>query len=255
MPHICLDDSPRFTWIELDETDSTNSFLRGFAPRQTAGLTLVTAEHQTAGRGQGGNTWESERGKNLLFSILHYPHGVAAREVFILSQAVALAVADGVREATGIAPSVKWPNDIYAGHGKLAGILIETELAGRSVQRMIAGIGLNVGQTAFLGDAPNPVSLSQLLGRELERRAVLEAVVGHLQRRLAQAERDPQSLRSDYTARLYRGEGYHLYEDADGRFQAMIAGIEPDGHLLLKDTAGNVRRYAFKEVAYRGMGL
>lgn len=256
MLHICMDNSPRFTWIELDEVDSTNNYLRHYRPQHTQGMTLVTAEYQTAGHGQAGNTWESERGKNLLFSVLHHPNNTEARRGFILSQAVALGVADALScftEGCDSCPpiSIKWPNDIYLGNKKMAGILIETDLMGRNVQRMIAGIGININQTMFESDAPNPISLAQAIGHEQERRAVLEQVTGYMQRRLAQAENAPATLRQDYMQRLYRRNGYHWYEDAAGCFEAAIEDIEPDGHLLLRDKDNVVRRYAFKEVRSR----
>ena len=92
----CLDDSPRFRMIELDEVDSTNSYLKGYRPLHMTDVTLVTAEHQTAGRGQTGNTWESERGRNLLFSLLLHPTQLSASEMFVISEAIALSIREAV---------------------------------------------------------------------------------------------------------------------------------------------------------------
>ena len=268
MLNVCLDDSPRFTWIEMREVDSTNTFLRAYSGRNAGEghLTVVTAEHQLKGRGQAGNTWESEDGRNLRCSFLFTPpESVSPSESFIINQAVALAARDACQEFLGDTGEdegrkveVKWPNDIYVNGRKIGGILIETEMTGTRVKRVIAGIGINVNQTEwqFASEPlphPTPTSLSLLAGGETLVRNVLEQLVGHLQRRLAQLARvEYERIREDYISHLYRREGVHRYKDENGEFEARIAGIEETGHLVLKDTEGEVRRYAFKEVAFLG---
>lgn len=273
---FCLDDSPRFQWIELDEVDSTNTFLRGYRPAQTADVILVTAEHQTAGRGQGKNHWEAEAGKNLLFSLLVHPASLPVSQMFVLSEAMALSIRDAVEEMMGdaatkpqltqkpqmghttqlpptTAVTVKWPNDIYVGDRKVAGILIENELTGKQLGRSILGCGVNVNQARFVSDAPNPVSLHQLLGHEVERRFVLEAIMAAFTRRYEDIQRGEfAGIHEEYLAALYRREGFHAYQDGSGTFYAEIADVEPSGHLLLRDREGLLRRYAFKEVAFIG---
>ena len=104
--------------IKLKETESTNSYLRQYTPKEGEDLTVVTTEFQTAGRGQGKNTWESNKGENLLFSILCHPKNVLAKRQFILSQAIALAVRDALSMYINDI-EIKWPNDIYWHHHKL----------------------------------------------------------------------------------------------------------------------------------------
>ncbi|MCF0184065.1 MAG: biotin--[acetyl-CoA-carboxylase] ligase [Bacteroidaceae bacterium] len=257
MLHICLDDSPRFRWIELREVDSTNNFLRTYRPPCPTALTVVTAERQTAGRGQAGNTWESATGDNLLCSFLFAPPAsIPPTESFVVNQVVALAVRDACAEFAGDV-EVKWPNDIYADDRKLAGILIETTMTASSVERVIAGIGINVNQTAWaFADSPlphpTPTSLRMIGGGEVLVRNVLEQMVGHLQRRIGELERgDVESIRNDYMLHLYRRSGTHRFADSQGEFEARIHAIEPSGHLVLERTDHSLSRYAFKEISFR----
>ncbi len=165
-------------YIHVEETLSTNTLVKQLAAEHSAATFLdVSADFQTAGRGQRGNSWESARGENLMFSLLCRPTFIAAREQFILSEAIALSVVETLDEyAEGF--SIKWPNDIYWRDKKIAGILIENELgaAGETAQCVI-GVGLNLNQTHFVSDAPNPISLLQVAGLRVRSRDVLYKVV------------------------------------------------------------------------------
>ncbi len=254
-----LDDSPLFRMIELDETVSTNNFLQGYHPLQPVEITLVTAEYQTAGRGQQGNSWESARGENLLFSLLVFPTTLPATQLFVLSEAIALSIKDTIKHfldesgqnADGREVTVKWPNDIYVDDRKIAGILIENDLQGGHICRAILGCGVNVNQEAFASDAPNPVSLRQLLGHETERSFVLNAIVENFARRYADIQKGCyEDIHQDYLSSLYRREGIYPFHDSKGPFMAEIADVEPTGYLILRETDNSLRRYAFKEVSY-----
>lgn len=243
-----MDDSPSFRWVELGTVDSTNDYLRNFRPQREVPLTLVTAEMQTAGRGAGTNSWESEAGKNLLFSLRWCPADIPAREVFAISEVLALSLCDALDDIhEGF--RIKWPNDIYYGNRKVAGTLIENDLQGKNVAVSILGTGINVNQTTFLSDAPNPVSLKQIVGQEVEIRLVLQNVMYHFARyRRLLSEEGREALHTLYLQRIYLWQEEHTYEDAKGTFRARITDIEPDGHLMLTDTEGCIRRYEFKEV-------
>ena len=157
-----------FKVIHIDETDSTNRWLRDYALSQPEGDYVVVSEYQTAGRGCGTNSWESERGKNLTFSLLIHPTEITADCQFRISEAVSLALCETLDAyVTDRQVSVKWPNDIYVDDCKICGMLIENRLRGRLMTDSIIGIGLNVNQQEFFSDAPNPVSLVQLLGHEV----------------------------------------------------------------------------------------
>ena len=268
-------------WIKLDEIDSTNNFLRSSgcsgASRSlhhldTPGhrrMTLVTAEFQTAGRGADTNRWESARGENLLFSLRVHPTSLPVRRMFAISEAAALAVRDclhtflpsntppkggrGVPKG-GRGVSIKWPNDIYYGDSKVAGILIENDLQGARVLCSTIGIGINVNQRRFLSDAPNPRSLADILGHDVERHLVLEQFMDsftHYFEQIETGKEEPlDALHEDYKSHLYRRGETHTYSDKDGTFRATLIDVEPYGHLVLQDTTGKQRRYAFKEVKY-----
>ena len=225
--------------VHIDETDSTNRWLR----ENAQGDCVVVAEYQTAGRGQGSNSWESERGKNLLFSMLYHPCLIPANRQFSISMAISLAIADALGEQIGDV-SIKWPNDIYWRNGKICGILIENRLSGSSIKDSIIGVGINVNQQQFHSDAPNPVSLWQIHGYETDRELLLNNILDRF------SEYIGQNVKERYMGMLYRRRGFHPYCDEEGAFMAELKNVEDDGHLLLSDENGRERRYAFKEVSF-----
>ena len=211
---------------------------------------VVTARHQTAGRGQGGNRWEDAEGQNLLFSIQIRPVEVAIDHQFVLAMAEALALKRAL-DAYADGMELKWPNDIYHRDRKLSGTLIETAVSGGRLKRMILGTGINVNQRRFTSDAPNPVSLSQITGSDesidhlLER--ILQAFDDYYRRVL---EGDYAGISREYHEALYRRKGFYRYRDADGEFDAELVGVAYDGRLSLRDSEGRQRSYAFKEVEF-----
>ncbi|MBQ4161849.1 MAG: biotin--[Parabacteroides sp.] len=205
---------------------------------------------QTAGRGQAGNFWESEEGKNLLFSLLVYPDFLPANQQFLISQIVSLSVKK-VLERYIKEVRVKWPNDIYWKEQKICGILIENDLMGEWMSRSVIGVGLNVNQEKFHSDAPNPVSLFQITGKKYKRDELLEDflhVFFDYYTLLLQERID--EIRTAYVEALFHGDGYYGYTDRNGTFEAVVYSIEPTGHLILQLRTGELRRYAFKEVAF-----
>lgn len=238
--------------IRLDSVDSTNTYLMGYKPEDGELATVVTAREQTAGRGQGSNHWESEPGKNLTFSILVHPTMVPVARQFLLSEAGALAlkeVLDGIVEGGGI--TMKWPNDIYWNDSKLSGTLIETRLGGGHIKDCVFGVGLNVNQQAFHSDAPNPVSLFQIIGKETDTDDLLDRIVKSFEKYFKAVENGEYAAISElYHEGLYRSHGFHTYRDRNGEFEAAIVEVEDSGRLILRDHEGVVRSYAFKEVEF-----
>lgn len=236
--------------IRLSETDSTNRYLRDYTPAADEVLTVCVADYQTAGRGCGSNTWESERGKNLTFSVLTHPTDLAPARQFTLSMAGALALKQ-VLDSLVDDITLKWPNDIYWRDCKLSGTLIETRVSGSTIRDCIFGIGLNVNQHQFLSDAPNPVSLCQISGHEVPIEPLLQHIIESFEAWMQiLADGGEAHILNNYRNSLYRKEGYHRYRDQEGEFEAQFVDIEPDGHLLLKDRQNLLRRYAFKEVMF-----
>ncbi len=232
---------------------STSAVLAGMTDAPEG--TVVVTDCQTAGRGQRGNSWEAEPGKNLTFSILLRPRQFHAARQFELSMLVALAVADAIDSrfiAAGVPErtTVKWPNDIYVGDQKICGTLIENKLDGCNIERAIAGIGIDVNQRVFISDAPNPVSMIHFLGFETPLRPFLVEVCEEIMDSLAgyMAQPDAERLLERFRARMYRADGAeYLFREPSGEpFAASITDVALSGHLSLS----NGRTYAFKEVAY-----
>ena len=235
-------------WIK--ETASTNSYLKENG--EIPDMCIVAAHTQTAGRGLRGNSWEAAPGKNLTFSFRFRPEGLLPSRQFIISQAVALAMVEGLKQF-GIQASVKWPNDIYVGDMKIAGILIENQIMGSTIQSSLIGIGLNVNQTEFLSDAPNPVSMSQMSEREYNLEELLVVFGRLLETNLLRIPKETEHIQSEYKTALWRGDGldYPFRDQASGlTYSAKIQSIEPSGHLILELPDGSLRRYAFKEVEF-----
>ena len=239
---------------EVKETTSTNDYLANLCRESKAKeFYTVVAKSQTNGKGQRGNSWESESGKNLTFSIVLYPTALEANKQFILSMLAALACHEALSNYTN-GFSIKWPNDIYWKDKKIGGILIENELEGKYITQSIIGIGLNINQEAFHSDAPNPVSLKQIIGAEVNLQEVLmkavhSIIVGYRQLE-AYFNITQLAISAMYRKHLYRRKGLFPYRDAQGDFLAEHQEVEPDGHLVLKDEQGALRRYAFKEVTF-----
>ena len=156
------------TILRIPETDSSNNYAANLllTKRLTEGIVLV-ADSQIDGMGQASNKWESEPGKNLTFSIVLFPEFLEISRQFELSKAISLGVSDYLTELIDNV-SIKWPNDIYIGNCKVAGILIENSVRLRTISTCIVGIGLNINQQLFLSDAPNPCSLFQITGKEYD---------------------------------------------------------------------------------------
>ena len=238
--------------ISLDETDSTNRYLKDYLTEHTEtkeGTTIV-ADFQTAGRGQRGNTWESEAHRNLLFSTVLFPRFLKAKHQFLISEIVTLAIQETLGSL--IAPvTIKWPNDIYWNDRKICGMLIENNLNGMYMEQCVIGVGININQEEFVSPAPNPISLKQITGMEHDRQEILQTILEKLNKYyLLLKESGEEEIYHRYKQHLYRKEGLHRFSDADGEFKASIQGVEPDGFLVLKKEDGTLKRYAFKEVAF-----
>ena len=229
-------------------TTSTNDDARDEKYREGD---VVWADFQTAGRGQRGHEWHSRKGENLTFSVVLEPNFVPIAEQFAVSEVVALSLVDMLAEY-GTEARIKWTNDIYVGDRKLVGILIEHSLAATTLRRTIVGVGINVNQTEFDSSLPNPVSMAQLLNKELNTEEVLQCFLKYLQRNY-EVLRDggAKELHNRYNELLYRLNEYHTYALPSGeKFKAKILGTAPSGALRLEDEEGKMKDYLFKEVEF-----
>jgi BirA family biotin operon repressor/biotin-[acetyl-CoA-carboxylase] ligase len=237
--------------IKLDEVDSTNNYAtKNIAKYNWSEGTIVLARQQLMGRGQVNNSWESEPGKNLLLSIILYPQMLPAHYQFLLSKVTALGVTEVVkRYADNV--FIKWPNDIYIGNKKVAGILIENSIMGMNIGWSVCGVGLNVNQKKFSGDAPNPVSLIHFSETEIQLEAVLDILCEEIDkwyRVLLSGEVD--KIDSAYIEFLYRYNEKAFYRDENGKFSGTIIGINEVGQLQIIKESGSIATYNFKQVEF-----
>ena len=235
----------------FEKVSSTNtvaaSMIREKRPEEG---TVITASFQEGGRGQAGNTWESETGKNLLMSVILYPVMVKPADQFIISQFVSLAVCDVVRMHTQDV-SIKWPNDIYVSNDKIAGILIEHGIMGNTLASSVAGIGLNINQAVFTGDAVNPISLCMLTGKSHDIDTIASDLINSLDRRYRMVTAgDTLKLEKEYHSALFRRGEWHRFIDSGGEFEGMIDTVGSDGILTVNKRHGGSGKYAFKEIDY-----
>ena len=237
--------------ITLDTVNSTMQYLA--RPELSAcedSFIVATADYQTAGRGQKGTSWESEAGKNLLLGLLLRPTFLHPQEQFYLSEICALALVETLDNYTD-GCTIKWPNDIYYGDRKVSGMLLEHTLQGATLAKTIVGIGLNVNQQTFFSDAPNPVSLFQILERETDRETLLNDFLQRFQTYYQRLEQqDFSAIHTAYCQRLYRRGEWAKFRDEIGTFEGRIVDVEATGRLVIETREGALRKFAFKEVAY-----
>ena len=242
--------------IWIDSVDSTNNE----AKRRILScdnMTVLSAESQTCGRGQRGNTWSSKPGENLTFSIVlkDIAH-ISASDQFILSEITALSVSDFLSDH-GINAMIKWPNDIYVADKKICGILIENSLRGSELSSSIIGIGLNINQRNFDVKLINPTSMSieSSIYTIFDTRVCLEKFMQIFQDNLngfSGSKEDFQNLRERYLSRLWRRNERHSYIDLREKkeFKGTIIGLNRSGLLVIENEKGESKEFAFKEISY-----
>ena len=238
-------------FIFLTEVESTNNYANQLVLSKAAEHgTVVLAQYQKKGRGQQGNHWESEPGKNLLASFILFPQFLTAAKQFYLSKIVSLALVDFLKTETRNV-TVKWPNDIYIRNQKVAGILIENSVKGRNLSSAVIGIGLNLNQENFISDAPNPVSLKQITGKDYD----VEMVAGQIWKNFSNWYEKLRTgsfneIDSTYFNELFMAGEWALFAKQGNQFEARITGIAEFGQLILEDRNGVFSEYMFKEVEF-----
>jgi BirA family transcriptional regulator, biotin operon repressor / biotin---[acetyl-CoA-carboxylase] ligase len=238
--------------IRLEEVNSTNQYLVELLEKGTlAEGTIVVARHQTVGRGVDGSLWESEQGKNLTFSILIQPDYLSVDSQFYLNKAISLSVYDLLKRLTDEEASIKWPNDIYIGNRKVAGILIQNGIRGNKFSYCVAGIGLNVNQEAFLTDAPNPVSLKQITGKEYDLDGLLSELCNSIFSRLEMLKSGMREiLDREYLSALFRLNELSGYIYKEEKISARITGVSRYGHLVLEIPGQKIIECDLKEIKF-----
>ena len=259
--------------VFLESVGSTNTWLRDQLvstllndeekKRLFPHLFTVCTYRQTAGRGQQGNSWESEPDKNISFTTLLDTSALRPEELWRVTEVCSLAVRQALC-SLGINAVIKWPNDIYAGNEKICGILIESVLHGSSVACCLAGIGVNINQTVFRSSAPNPTSMALVAGHEFDKETVLRNILTHLHDLWHLVSDSPSQLKEEYMQALYRCKGFFPYRkkevsaapmsissEVDAEvFEAEICDINEQGCLVLRRRDGTTETFHFKQIQY-----
>ncbi len=235
--------------VKLDAIDSTNDFLKNLLRSESLeNYMVVTAEHQTNGKGQRGATWSSESGKNLIISMLIKDFIVADATIFDLNIAVSLAVHDALSTLEIPKLKIKWPNDIMSDGKKIGGILIENSFKGDSSIESIVGIGLNVNQLQF-ENLPKASSLAIISGSTFDKEMVLNQIVQEIIKNTSTWNVNPQLFKEKYTNLLFRKGEWTEFQTTDCLiFNGKIIGITNNGQLTIENESGAIRSFDIKEV-------
>lgn len=235
--------------IRLDEVDSTNLYAERLLETGMAGEgTVITAGFQYAGKGQGENTWESDRGMNLLASVILSPAFLPASDQFVLNMAMTLAVCD-LLSSKGIEPFIKWPNDIYAEGKKIAGLLISHRVSGNMLEHTIVGIGLNLNQKHFPATLPNPVSVKMLTGADFLPEVALNDLASMINERYGQLSRGMATQIGKEYFDHFQGLGKWLkVETARGQSEGRMLGVDEFGRLILEFRDGSTEHFSHGEI-------
>ncbi|MCD7971731.1 MAG: biotin--[acetyl-CoA-carboxylase] ligase [Candidatus Azobacteroides sp.] len=244
----------------LDETTSTNQYLKDLSQLENLNEgSSVFTEYQKAGKGCGTNTWESEKGKNILFSSIFYPTFLPVDQPFIISEIISLSILEILQKETEETNpeaadkfSIKWPNDIYWEKKKIAGILIENTIAGNTICQSIIGAGININQEKFPEDIPDAISLKQIIHRESNTKILFIEILHNLHLNyLRLIKGEEKKLHQRYMDHLFRKKGLHpFYSEQEGNFEAYIKDIKPTGEIVLEKETGEKKSYFFKEVTF-----
>ncbi len=238
--------------MEVTSCASTNDLLRATVENSmmAEGVVLFTL-HQTAGRGQIGTKWHSQPSNSLTFSLWLRPKFLHPSRQFLLNMAISNAVIQFMQQHVSTQSRIKWPNDLYIGNKKSGGILIENTLSQHQITGSIIGIGINLNQSEFPSELPNPVSWKQITGITYEPKEVLQNLLPFLNAwyQLLRAEAI-HKIKEEYTHYLLGINTMLNYQDAAGIFKGLIHGVDETGCLMLTKQTGEHCKYRQKEIRF-----
>ncbi|MFO7658892.1 MAG: biotin--[acetyl-CoA-carboxylase] ligase [Bacteroidales bacterium] len=234
-----------------DMLDSTNDFalelIKNDRPREG---TVIMAGFQVKGRGQRVNSWQSDKDSNVTISIILYPAFLAPEKQFFLSMALSLAVQEllgGFR----INADIKWPNDIYVGEKKIAGMLIENAVMSSQIIHSVVGLGLNVNQERFAGDIPNPTSMKIETGRDFPLSEVAEKLLGISEKWLKSLYMEEYtSIKEKYEQNLLFINMPSTFKQEDKVFKGTIQGVNENGQILIMVENNLLLTFNFKDIEF-----
>lgn len=237
--------------IHLSDIDSTNNFAaKLLSDNLCQNGAVIMADVQTHGKGQRGNSWLSESGKNLLCSFVFKPDNLSVEKQTFLTWATSLSLLETLRKFN-IEAKIKWPNDLFVGGKKIAGILIENQLQGNRINCSIIGIGLNINQTSFLD--LNATSLLLETNKIVEPRTFLNLLANEMNEKFDFVNSSSHEfLKSDYESHLFQMNEIRKYKDEFGEFSGKIIGTTDEGKLII-EKSNLIVSYGLKEVLFIGL--
>lgn len=237
--------------IKLNATDSTNTYLKELSTKENiVDFTCIVTKHQTKGRGQMGTFWDSEPGKNLVFSVFKDLKEYNIENPFLISIVVTLSILESLESKNIPELSIKWPNDIMSGAKKICGILIENVIKKSNFYSSVIGIGMNVNQTNF-ASLPNASSLKIVTGEDFNIDDLLLSVLNNLKSNFFYLTKNHQlQLRQKYEAKLYKKNESSTFKTSNGSlFHGAIIGISELGKLIISLEKGGNKEFDLKEIA------
>ncbi len=250
----------RESLLLIDETNSTNQYLQNLnQSKKLLEGTSVIASFQSAGKGNAENSWESEKGKNILLSTIFFPTNISPYNQFVLSEIACISVLQLLQNTMQELGknyvddfSIKWPNDVYWKNKKIVGILIECQIQNNIIEQCIIGIGVNINQECFSENLPNPVSLKQITNKEFDIHTLAIQLIQNLYTNyLKILKNELNTIHSIYKENLYWKSGLHQFRCKEsGTFNAYIKNVDPTGTILLEKENGDNVSYMFKEIEF-----
>jgi len=235
--------------VYVPQCHSTNTLAAELGQKvETPEGTVVITDHQTAGRGQRGNTWEAQPGKNLTFSLILKPDFLAAKDQFQLNEAISVGIARYIASFLAYKIAIKWPNDILVQDKKVCGILIENHLNSENIGCSIVGIGLNINQQSFTD--PSAESIGMITGKEYLLGDEFGVLLHSLELCYLELKKGKQpELENKYLELLYRKGEIHRFASNTDVFEGTIVGVNEEGKLRI-NVGGVERVFGAKEVAF-----
>lgn len=241
-----------FKIFKYSTIDSTNKeAIRLIDKGDITSNSVVIADFQTSGKGYATNKWESEKGKNLTFSIVFFSN-IEISDQFIMNKALSLGIYDFLKKKIPHEKvSIKWPNDIYINNGKICGILIQNFINQNKISHSVLGIGININQTVFKSDAPNPVSLKQFTNSEHSLASTFNEVIFCIEKRLTSIfTQTHESIDKEYHSALYKFNSKCKFIIENTEVEAVVYGVNKFGQLELEIPKKGIQCFDFKEVGW-----
>jgi BirA family biotin operon repressor/biotin-[acetyl-CoA-carboxylase] ligase len=240
-----------FPHIQLDRVSSTNEFAAFLVSKTNPEEgTVISSVDQHDGRGQVGRNWHASPGQNITMSVILYPKHIEVHHQFDLNKILSLGI---VSALSHILPEeefqIKWPNDIYIYHQKVAGLLVQISSMGHSIRHAIFGIGINVHEKAFPSSLPNPVSLCSFSENIPGLKEVIHLVCTHLMDYYQLYHNGNHKLLDrNYQELLYKYNQKSIFSVPGGEnFAGTIIGVDEIGKLMVETSSG-LRTFAMTEV-------